>query len=182
MGSKKFRNPEKRQRKAAEKTIAVNTFWDDARDLYHKSVSAINQTHGQLAYFLKTLVADPERVALIKDVTGLVGNINLLSRDIEEHSQRLAAIFATHSEKHGGTSTPDEHLSVIQIHGQYHDALEIYDTTIMPTVTHIFEQIGAIEELLISQEADIVPELGESVEEVADVPFNETQEEKVEHV
>ena len=182
MGSKKFRNPEKRQRKAAEKTIAVNTFWDDARDLYYKSVSAIDQTHGQLAHFLRTLVADPEKVAMIKDTAGLVNNINLLSRDIEEHSQRLAAIFATHSDKSGGTSTPDEHLSVIQIHGQYHDALEIYDTTIMPTVTHIFEQIGAIEELLMSQQEEASSELSESVEEVTDVTVNETQKEKAEHV
>lgn len=182
MGSKKYRNRVKRENHATHHDIAANTFWDDAKELYEKSLSAIEQTHGELAHFLKSLVSDPSKVELISDKTGLIGNINLLNRDIGEHTARLNAIFATHSTRTGGTVTPDEHMAVIQIHGQYHDALEIYDSTIMPTVTHIFEQIGAIEDLLNAQQTSEPEAIDVPDEELADEIIEVTQKEKTDHV
>jgi hypothetical protein len=128
--------------------MALNTFWDDAESVYTKSVLAIDQTHGQLVGFLKELVNDPQRLNSVADGPTLVNNINLLTRDIGEHKALLEAIHDEHKGFSGSTTTPDDHMAVLAIHGKYSDALEIYDSTIMPTVAHIFEQIGAVDELL----------------------------------
>lgn len=131
----------------------TNTFWDDARALYEQSLEAINVTHGQLAQFLSYVIVDPARMALIKDPATLVNNINLLTRDISEHGNRLNAIFAKHSDRSGSTTGPDDTMLVIKLNGEYADALEVYQAVMMPTVAHIFEQIGAIEELLANEQA-----------------------------
>ena len=79
-----------------EKTNALppNTFWDDASTLYHKSIQAVELTHGQLSVFLTDLMNDPARVSLVADPATLVANITLLTRDIGEHVDRLNAIYA----------------------------------------------------------------------------------------
>ena len=148
------------QAKAEERTALgdtfpkqTNTFWDDARALYEQSLDAINVTHGQLAHFLSYVIQDPARMALIKDPVTLVNNINVLARDINEHSNRLNAIFAKHSDRSGTTVSPDDTMLVIKLNGEYADALEVYQAVMMPTVAHIFEQIGAIEELLANEQA-----------------------------
>ena len=135
-------------------TTAPNTFWDEAQAVYRKSIMAIQDTHGQLAAYLETLVADTALFAKIADGKTLLSNIQLLSVDIEAHVQRLNAIHEKHKDRFGGTQTPDDNMLVIQIHGQYADAIEVYESTIMPTVGHIFEQIGAAEELLALEKAN----------------------------
>lgn len=179
MGSKKYRNPEKRQAKASAKAeqrnnpqvaqpvVVSNTFWDDARDLYEKSIWAVQYTHGQLSDYLRSMISNPETLEKMKDNVELISNIQLLTRDIGEHKDRLTAIYQMHKDRSGGSTTPDEHMSVIRIHGEYHDALEMYESTIMPTVTHIFEQIGIIDQFLEEQKTEEVP--AAPVEEMTDV-------------
>ena len=130
-----------------------NTFWDDANALYEESIQAIATTHGQLVHFLNNVINDPERLPHIRDPQTLVQNINLLSKDIEQHVARLNAIHAKHADRKGSTTGPDDIMLIFKINGEYADALEVYDTLVSPTVAHIFEQIGAIEELLAAKEA-----------------------------
>lgn len=187
MGSKKYRNPEKREAKALAKAngrsdtvgqvqMVANTFWDDARALYEKSIWAVEYTHGHLSNYLKTMLTNPEAYAKMNSNPELISNINLLTRDIGEHTERLKGIYAHHSHKSGGSETPDEHMAVIRIHGMYHDAVEIYESTIMPTVTHIFEQIGLIDEFIQAQQAQPQPETPtqDTQPEVTDVEVAET--------
>lgn len=192
MGSKKYRNPEKREAKAQAKAnskfetierapVPTNTFWDDARALYEKSIWAVEYTHGHLSNYLKVLLANPQAYEKMNGNPELISNINLLTRDIGEHTERLKGIYAQHADKSGGSQTPDEHMAVIRIHGLYHDAVEIYESTIMPTVAHIFEQIGVIDEFLEAQKTQA--ELTQP--QVTDVEAVETvniKEESAEHV
>lgn len=193
MGSKKYRNPYKREAKAQAKAqnrieaiertpVPANSFWEDARALYEKSIWAVEYTHGQLSAYLKNLISNPQAYERMNNNPELISNINLLTRDIGEHTDRLKAIYAQHADKTGGSKTPDEHMAVIRIHGLYHDAVEIYESTIMPTVTHIFEQIGVIDEFIQAQQQQ-VPSV-ETDSAVTDVNFVETTtaEESVAHV
>lgn len=130
-----------------------NTFWDDAQNMYAQSLEAIELTHGQLGLAVKAVLSDPETRQHIKDPTLLTQNLNILSRDIDEHVGRINAIYEKHKDRHGKTADPDDVMKVITINGEYADALEVFEKVSMPTVTHIFEQIGAIEELIAAQRA-----------------------------
>lgn len=145
----RLRTPvEARAPRMPETKPTPNTFWDDAEALYRKSVLAIDKTHGELAQHLHMLINNDELYAKITDAAGLLTNVRIMTRDIDEHRNRLEAIHARHAGRRGTTLTRDDNTNVIQIHGQYTDALEIFENTIMPTVSHIFEQIGAAEDVL----------------------------------
>jgi hypothetical protein len=136
-----------------EITVKPNTFWDDANEVFEGSMNAIEATNGQLAGILQAVVADPDRMSRITDPKMLVTNINLLTRDISEHTARLHAIHAKHVTRSGGTTDADDTMMVVSINGEYADALEVYQTVVMPTVSHILEQIGVIEEMIASEQA-----------------------------
>lgn len=136
---------------ALRKNPPPNKFWDDAQNVYEISMAGLEETHGNLVDHIQAMMSDPVRKAKITDMPGLLGNINLLTKDIKTHVDILNEIRALHADKTGGTITPEEHLEVIAINGRYHDAIEMYNTVIMPTVTHIFEQIKLTEELIDDQ-------------------------------
>jgi hypothetical protein len=136
-----------------EISVKPNTFWDDATEVFEGSMNAIEATNGQLAGILQAVVSDADRMSRITDPKTLVTNINLLTRDISEHTARLHAIHAKHVTRSGGTTDADDTMMVVSINGEYADALEVYQTVVMPTVSHILEQIGVIEELIASEQA-----------------------------
>ena len=149
---------------AADHPVPENSFWDEATSLYVTSIQGLEDTHGLWADYLKETLSTPEGKARIQDEAELVDNINLLTRDVAKHVELLNEIYASHKDKTGGSQTPDEHMAVIAINGRYHDAIELYNTVIMPTVTHIFEQTGVIQQAtsdaaaaqLSQVEADII--------------------------
>ena len=149
-------------------TIAKNNFWDEAEKMYVIAMFAIGATHGTLADHLKQLISDDGALAQVTDQKGLLENINLLFRDIKEHIDRLNSIHERHKDKKGGTVTPDDNMHLIQTNGLYFDAIEIYNNTIMPTVSHIFEQIGAAELLL---QAELEEKLRQNAVQAQDPNF-----------
>ncbi len=130
-----------------------NNFWDDAKEHYVKSINAIAQVEGTLRDTLVGFVGDKEKLSHIKDEKALADNIVILTKDIEEHAKKLNDIYSKHSDRSGGTVTPDEHMELLHIHGEYADALEVYQANIIPTVAFILEQVGAAEELIIASNA-----------------------------
>ena len=153
---------------ALRKNPPPNNFWEDARQCYMVSIRGLEETHGQLVEHIQGMLADPVRKARIDDFDGLLQNINLLTRDIRTHVQTLNAIYDKHKDKVGGTVEPEEHLEVIGINGQYADAIQLYNTTIMPTVTHIFEQIKLTEDILEDQERVLKETLEQEAKELID--------------
>jgi hypothetical protein len=156
--------------------IAENTFWDDANSLYLVSKQAIATSYGELTKVVKEIIEDPEKLATIKEPNILLQNIKLVTRDVSEHLDRLDNIYATHKDKTGGTKNPDDHIAVLHTNGQYADALSIYDSVVMPTVAHIFEQIGGAQELLTAQHMQKMLEEKQKLADVnvvSDVPVKE---------
>lgn len=133
---------------ALKSKMPENTFWDDARKMYETSIIGLEQTHGLLVAHIQAIMANPEERSKIQDTALLTANINILIKDIETHVNLLNDIYSTHSDKTGGTTTADEAVEVIQVNGRYHDAIELYNTVIMPTVAHIFEQINVSDDLI----------------------------------
>ena len=149
---------------ALRKNPPPNAFWDDAQKCYEVSIQGLEQTHGQLVDHIQAMMADPVRKAKITDMPGLLANVNLLTKDIATHVAILNEVHALHAGKTGGTVAPEEHLEVIAINGRYADAIEMYNTVIMPTVTHIFEQIKLTEELIEDQKRVLEETLKQELE------------------
>lgn len=131
-----------------------NTFWDEAQNLYNTSIGGLESTHGLLVQHVQNVMSDPESRKQIKDEAALAANLNLLAKDIKTHVDLLNQIHETHKDKTGGTQTPDEHMAILNIHGQYAEAIELYQTVITPTVAHIFELTGVSDDLVSQQIAD----------------------------
>lgn len=132
--------------------IAENTFWDDANETHKVITEGIAKSYSELASVVQSIVADPERLAAVKEPMLLAENIKLVTRDVGDHIDRINRIHDEHKDKTGGTTDPDDHIRVLQINGQYADAMEIYQTVVMPSVSHIFEQIGGAEEVLMRKQ------------------------------
>lgn len=160
----------------ATEVAPKNNFWDLAQRSYDVSMAGIQRAHGQLVSYLQTLSSDPALITKVADQNLLAQNINLLKRDITSHIQRLEAIHAMHAGKRGSTVSPDDHALVIQINGRYADENEIYESTILPTVGHILEQVGAAEALLeLERKGEITLQdpKATDVNVVTDVPVKE---------
>lgn len=132
----------------ATEVAPKNNFWDLAQRSYEVSMAGIYRAHGQLVEYLQKLASTPELLSKVDNQSLLAQNIDLLKRDIASHIQRLSNIYQRHQGKRGSTVSPDDHALVIQINGLYADENEIYESTILPTVGHILEQVGAAEALL----------------------------------
>jgi len=161
----------------AAEVAPKNNFWDLAQRSYDVSMAGIQRAHGQLVTYLQKLNATPELKSKIADEHMLASNINLLRRDIASHIQRLNNIYQRHAGKRGSTVSPDDHALVIQINGLYADENEIYESTILPTVGHILEQVGAAEALLeLAKKGELKMEQdsAKDVSVVTDVPVKET--------
>lgn len=144
--------------------VAKNNFWDDAHDHYNNSLNAIVEVEATVRDVLVDFTKDKEKIVLIQDQTGLANNINILTKDIAEHVNRLNSIYDKHKDKRGGTVTPDEHMQLLHIHGEYANALEIYNANIVPTTAYIMEQIGIVEQLLVNQKSMTDPTVVSDIE------------------
>lgn len=144
-------------KKNLAKGISNNVFWDEAESHYQNCMNAIHQVEGQLVDVLSDLTQHQEKLALVQDQQALANNINILNKDVQEHIQRLNTIHAKHQDRSGGTCSPDEHMLLLQIHGEYAEALDIYQANILPTISFILEQIGAAEALIKAAQEEVQP-------------------------
>ena len=128
-----------------------NNFWDEAEAVYTTCITGLDKTHGLLATHIQSITSDPVERAKIKDIPGLTANINLLANDIQNNINRLDEIHARHIGRTGGTTSSDDHMLVLEIHGLYTQVIELYNTVTMPTVAHIFEQTNITDDLIASQ-------------------------------
>lgn len=145
---------ERLMEKASKVKAPVNTFWDEAEKAYITCIDGIQQTHGLLVEHIQGIMADPEARKKIKDEKGLAENINLLTKDISTHVEQLNAIHEKHKDRTGGTLTPDDHMLVLQINGEYAQVIELYQTVTLPTVAHIFEQTNITSDIIEQQIKD----------------------------
>lgn len=152
----------------------VNNFWDLAKEHYFSAIKAIELVEGQLAEVLRDFINDKEKIKLVKDPVLLTSNINLLAKDILQHTDTLNKIYEKHKNKSGGTSTPDDHMEVLQIHGEYSDVMEVYSANVVPTVNFIIEQIGLSEELLKAQRLSSQQNL-QDPNVISDIEIKETK-------
>jgi hypothetical protein len=153
---------------ALRKNPPPNKLWDEVRNLYEISVGGLQKTHGELVTHIDAMLSDPVRRAKIQDMDGLLVNIQILTKDVQTHLAALNELYARHKDKTGGTTAPEEYLEVIGLHGQYSDAIQVYNTVIMPTVSHIFEQIRLTEEIVEDQIRVLTEAVEQDLKNLAD--------------
>ena len=140
-----------------------NRFWDDAEKHYQMSIDVVQQTEGSLLVLLQQITENPVALSRVADQRLLADNINGLTRDLDSHLSRLNEIHAKHATKSGATEGPDDAMLVLQVNGEYAEALAIYDATIRPTYVHILEQIGALDAMIAQSQPQLTPEQDPSV-------------------
>ena len=131
-----------------KKALNDNRFWDDCNHHYEISTQAIHDVEGALATELDVIVNTPELCEKITDQQGLADNLTILRKDLSAHVQRLDDIYKNHKDKSGGITNAEEGVEVIQINGQYQEAMEIYQANIVPIVCHVMEQIAPAQQAL----------------------------------
>lgn len=125
-----------------------NKFWDEAQKIYRKCREGSVKGHIQLIQHIQFIMSAPELLDAITDKPTLAQNLTSLSRDISTHIARLDAIYAKHSDRHGGANTPEDLVKYLNINGEYIDAVEIYDGVVLPVVGHIYELIRCVDPLI----------------------------------
>ena len=153
--------------KKKETILGPNQYWDGANNYYRTACQAIVNVEGQVADLLDSVQADPEKLSKIKDLTVLTDNVKLLSKDIASYLDNLNTIHDTHKDKKGRARTMDEMTQLLEIHGKYQDQLDIYQMTVIPTVAHILECVGAND----IKPAQLTPAQDPSV--ITDIDFQE---------
>lgn len=147
-------------------------FWDEAEQFYQDALANIEKTHGMLSIHLKTVMADPEQRAQIADKAKLTNSVNMLNRDIEQHAKTIAQIHERHNGRTGGITNSDDHMLLLTVNGEYHDAMNMYHTITMPIVTDILSQTGVVDDLVsqaITQEVKRQHDLQDArLEEIQD--------------
>lgn len=132
----------------------------------------LNDLHGQCVKLLvshtltRTILADKELYTCFKDTAAVVANIRLLAKDITDHTQHLADIYAKHSNRTGGERNPDEGMTVIELHEAYSAWMTAHDALIMPTWMEIMDAV-AHAEVVLRERKGLNPEQVKAREEKA---------------
>lgn len=170
------------QKKRIENELKDNRCFDDINELKEKCTGLL-LAHGALAEQVK----DIELLSYAKDRQSLNDNLSMLSRDLLTMSAELNQISVQHSGKSGGSSDPDELYRTIAIAEQYGLFMERHEANIMPTVTHLIEQINQAENrrngaFAIIAEQDVAKAAAENgitdPSVISDVEFKEVQTER----
>lgn len=122
-----------------------NSFWTELDNVYSKLLGASQAIGQHILSSVQNITSDPILSSYIKDAKEFANTLNLISRDISEHQQRLKAIYDTHIGKLGGTVDADEHMLVLNLHSQYQEELQLFTSSIDPSIIIIKEQIEYVE-------------------------------------
>jgi hypothetical protein len=97
------------------------------------------------------------------EVSVLVDNIQLLTRDLTERIQELELIYATHSDKRGA-ATEDNIMLSFEIMEKYHAWLSLMQSNVQPTWNHILEITSQLEKRVLERRALTDPNVTSDVE------------------
>lgn len=119
------------ERRKAEGWMPV---YDELNAMY------VNCAKGVMApAILSKLAARKDIIAFIRDHASLQLRIEMFKRDIVTLKAELSAIAAEHAGKQGGTADEDEIMAANLIGQKYELFLERLESTIQPSIAHIFE-------------------------------------------
>lgn len=161
-----------------KRAIKANTFWDDAESLYRASYEGVLQVEAAMLEALTTVAADPERLKLVTQQDKLTATVNLLTRDLRSHLDRLDAIHERHKDKSGGAGSLEDIQVVLEINSEYQDAIGVYEGTIVPLNAQALRYLGGAADESIVQDIqdDVAP-----IPEVSDPVVTATPQQEISH-
>jgi hypothetical protein len=130
-------------RDRAEKELQNTCVWDDVRAINHQCYSLLSSHVG-----LHSLITNDELRGAIKDISLFEKNIIVLSKDLVSLKEELDQLGALHQDKSGRANTADEHMEGISIYEKYYMFIERHQNVVMPSVTHLLDQLHEAEQIL----------------------------------
>lgn len=122
--------------------VPPNSYWDDANRAFSEVNQNIDHANHLLAERVQAAMETPERRALIKDEMAVAANLNLVMKDILSCRHQLDVVSKRHAGKTGGAKTAEELIEVMEINDLYRSALTMYNSNVLPVVTHILELLS----------------------------------------
>lgn len=137
-------------------TMPTDPFWDEAEKCYQSIVTQVVSANEQLVkYLTDTFEVKPE----LKSNAVLASLIQGVTNDISSIFSRLDAIHARHANKSGAFKTPDEAIECTYVNSDYAEIVELYQVTLLPSINHILDVTGAIDEALAAATAEQAQQL-----------------------
>lgn len=147
-------------KKEQDEKLKNNSVWDD--------VSLIQQECLELIKSNLITAEQLRNTALIpfyKDYKSVTINMRTFAVDLIRITEEFKSIQESHIGKSGSATDPDEYMNSFAIHQRYAAWLEHYQGVVLPTVTHLIEELGqAAQGFIDSQNASaLTPEQDPSV-------------------
>lgn len=111
--------------------------WDDLQRLYCEC-----RTTASTPIQVLPLLKDKDRLKTVEEPKMLVDQARVLSKDLEQYTARLEAIYNQHRERTGNSQHPDELMVALGIGEEYHQWLYDFQTIVLPTVEEILEHFN----------------------------------------
>lgn len=128
--------------------IPNNNMWDELRK-FHSSTFFHLSDFGEKVYDqVKMQLGTPELRAKIKNEANLAGALTLLAKDISSQRDILDKIMATQTGFGNSIESSTEIATMLQIYGEYSDAVEVFNNVVQPTMGIIAQELGALDEVI----------------------------------
>lgn len=146
-------------KKEQEEKLKHNTVWDDVA-LIHEQCLELIKSNLTTAEQLKNTALIP----FYTDYKSVSINMRTFAGDLMRITEEFKAIQQEHIGKSGAASDIDEYMKSIAIHQKYSAWMMHYQGVVLPTITHLIEELGtAAQRLIDSQRPTLTPEQDPSV-------------------
>jgi hypothetical protein len=133
------------QRKPLGKEQEPNNAWTEAHELYLKLREENANIAASVVHGIRSVTGDARRASYVRDSARLTTLIKCYDVDFNKYEQDLEAVYATHNDKRGGSTTPEDHLLVLNVYSQYQDIFTVFDEISTKTVKDLFEEIAYVD-------------------------------------
>lgn len=152
--SRLARDAQAKAKHDADLALEKTNVWDGVNEISQSCARLLLAHTG-----ISELVKNKEIIAAITDIKLFTMNVNTLGKDIAALNQELVALRALHEHKTGRAQTPDEHIEGLSLYEKYMLFMERHNNVVMPTATHLAEQIQeAVDRVALQKVGALSPE------------------------
>jgi hypothetical protein len=133
------------QRKPLGKEQEPNNAWTEAHELYLKLREENANIAASVVQGIRSVTGDARRSSYVRDSARLTTLIKCYDVDFVKYENDLETVYATHSDRRGGSTTPEDHIFVLNVYSQYQDIFTVFDEISSKTVKDLFEEIAYVD-------------------------------------
>jgi len=154
-------------KKEEDEKLKNNTVWDDVALIHNECLELIRSN-----LITADQLRNPALIPFYSDYKSVSINMRTLAADLLRITDEFKSIQESHAGKSGSAKTIDEYMGCIAIHQRYVAWMEHYQGVVLPTLTHLIEELGqATQALIDASKPQLTPEQDPAV--VTDVVVKE---------